>query len=124
MPQPASQVIKRTTPRIRRHGPEAVEAIHDAAMAGNEMARILDVAMALEGGFAEVPDLARNRGDDRQSMMVLRRLKGWIQPSRWAAMPREIPRGPRQAPPIKPDQVFFGLTRGQSFGPPNARPTK
>ena len=27
-------------------------------------------------------------------------------------------------PPIAPDQVFFGLTAGQSFGPPIARPAK
>ena len=27
-------------------------------------------------------------------------------------------------PPIIPDQVFFGLIIGQSFGPPTVRPTK
>src|SRR5262249_27990137 len=27
-------------------------------------------------------------------------------------------------PPVAPDQVFFGLTRGARFGPPSARPTK
>ncbi len=27
-------------------------------------------------------------------------------------------------PPSAPDQVFFGLTRGMSFGPPSARPAK
>ena len=27
-------------------------------------------------------------------------------------------------PAIAPDQVFFGLTAGNSFGPPKARPAK
>ena len=27
-------------------------------------------------------------------------------------------------PPIAPDQVFFGLIDGASFGPPKARPAK
>ena len=29
-----------------------------------------------------------------------------------------------ELPPPSPAQVFFGLTRGQSFGPPISRPAK
>ena len=49
------------------HRPEAVETVHHAAMSGNEMARILDVAMALESGFAEIPDLACDGGDNGEN---------------------------------------------------------
>ena len=49
------------------HGPKAVETIHHATMSWNEMARILDVAMALESGFAEIPDLACDGGDDGEN---------------------------------------------------------
>ena len=31
---------------------------------------------------------------------------------------------PASMPPTAPDQVFFGLTRGASLGPPIARPVK
>ena len=44
----------------KAHGPKAVEPIHHAAMARDEMARILDLTIALESRLAQVADLARD----------------------------------------------------------------
>ena len=87
-------------------------------MAGNELARILGAEMALDRGFQQVAGLRGDRkheGDQHQH---------------WGdSKPRELDDDspaatPPSVPPTAPDQVFFGLTAGHSFGPPIARPTK
>ncbi len=94
-------------------------------MAGDQVARILGVEVPLESRLAEVSQLACDRrhgrgerdgrGDPREASSPRR------------SRPPQRPRPQRTAPaspPTKPDQVFFGLTRGQSFGPPKWRPVK
>ena len=88
-------------------------------MTGNELARILGAEPALERGFEQVAGLRDNRqhqreqGDREQSVQRRRNCATTIAATTAATVP-----------PIAPDQVFFGLTRGTSLGPPTARPTK
>ena len=102
-----------------RRRPETVEPVHHAAMAGNEMACILGAELALDPGFEQIADLRHHRQqqrDDRDRRPV-ERCRNSRRPARATIMAPS-------APAIAPDQVFFGLTAGISFGPPKARPAK
>ncbi len=48
----------------QRGGDEAVEPVHDAAMAGDELAGILDAEAALDRGFEEIAGLRRRAGGE------------------------------------------------------------
>ncbi len=96
---------------------EGVEPVHQAAVAGNEAARILDAEPALERRIRtgrRVPTRprpqARARTAGRSGSPTAKR-------SRPSA-------APANAPAIAPDQVLPGDTLGQSFGPPISRPAK
>ncbi len=98
---------------------EAVEPIHQPAMAWDELARVLGVELALDRGLREIARLrddGENECNHRRGRQVRRRRIG--------AATTTPPTTPATVPPIAPDQVLFGLTRGISFGPPTARPTK
>ena len=97
---------------------EAVEPVHQPAVAGNEMARILGAEAAFDGGFEQVPGLREHRSDGRSSPNATTSERpAAIATASAAAIAASVP-------PIAPDQVFFGLMCGASFGPPSARPTK
>ena len=99
--------------RNRDH--KSIEPIHQAAMAGNEVAGILDAEMALDRGFQEIAELATP--PTATSAIATRRPHGHRTCDARQPAPATTP---PTAPPIAPDQVFFGLTRGHNFGPPSA----
>ena len=96
-----------------------VEPIHQPAMARDQLARILGAELALDRGFEQVAGLRRDRKHKRHKHQH----RGDNKPAQ-PATTIEARRDRRQVPPTAPDQVFFGLTAGQSFGPPIARPAK
>ena len=100
---------------------EAVEPVHQAAMAGNECAGVLGAEPPLDRRFEQVAGLRqRPTARARRSPTAASPLGAEDGGDR----EHRRPRWPRRVPPSAPDQVFFGLTRGTSFGPPIARPAK
>ena len=94
---------------------ETVEPIHQSAMAGNEMAGILDAGAPLHRGFEEIAEL-RDNGDaetQQRTCGTIDRRRGAI--SAASSVPSTAP---RSRPISAPDQVLPGETLGHSFGPP------
>ncbi len=100
----------------RRCDNKPVDAVEQTAMSGDEMAAVLHIEVSLEPDFERSP--------------------AWLTTARAAASSaanpgRAAPKATRHAgaeqaaltmPPIRPAQVFFGLMRGASFGPPMVLP--
>ena len=100
-----------------RGGDKPVQPIHQAAMAGNQMAGILDAELPLQRGFEEIAALApRRRSRGRSETAQASELSVGAATSPAAA--------PHATPTQNPDQVFAGETRGHSLGPPISRPPK
>ena len=49
-----------------RRRDETVEAVHETAVTGNELARILDMEVALDPGFEQVAALRHRAGDEAE----------------------------------------------------------
>ena len=96
---------------------ERVEPIHQAAVAGDEAARILNAETPFDSGFEQVAEFGDNRRREpepeqrREAVASSERAEG-------------RGRAPANAPTIAPDQVLPGETLGQSRGPPISRPPK
>ena len=58
MPQPSDQQTE------NRRGDQSIDAIEDAAVAGNEVACVLEAGAALQGRFVEIADLGGDAEDD------------------------------------------------------------
>ena len=98
-------------------GDETVEAVHQPAMSGNEVARILRAEPALERRTRTDLRPARRPTTTIASMAIA------TSPASAAALATATAtRTAATVPPSAPDQVFFGLTRGTSLGPPSRAP--
>ncbi len=99
-------------------GDEAIDPIHQTAMAGDDGAGILDVEAPLESRFKQIPARTDDRKQDgKREHADARRSAEGDEHKVAASAPTE-----RATDEARPG--FFGLTAGQSFGPPTARPTK
>ena len=115
----AAQAGERDRDGCRRD--EAVEPVHQAAMTGNEVARILDPCPALQGGFRKGRRPATPRPRHETKPKDHRQIEGARREDLATTAPITAP---STTPTIAPDQVLPGDTRGQSFGPPISRPPK
>ena len=93
---------------------EPIDPIHQAAMAGQDGARILGAEAPLDRR------IRRGRRPDRQPRG--RATTATSEPASSATPPARATTSPATSaattPPMAPAQVFFGETAGQSFGPP------
>lgn len=91
---------------------ETVDAVHDAAMARDEIARILDAEPPLDRRFRNIAALPRcgqqpTEGRERVRVALAQKLGG-----------RSADGAAPATPPIRPDQVLFGEARGPAWGRP------
>ena len=100
------------------HQQQRVDAIEDAAMAGNEMRAVLHLRRALQHRFEQVADDAERdqREAERAEAHTSRHRRAATGPQ-----PRHR-HAPPTNPPTAPSTVFFGLIAGASSVRPNSRP--
>ena len=96
---------------------KSIQTIHQPAMAGNDVTGVLYAKTPLHGGFEQIAELRNNRENRAQHQQ--RPGVAQTECGKRAATARLAAK-----PPAAPAQVFFGLTLGQSFGPPMPRPAK
>ena len=110
---------QKTKNRRHRDGcDKPIQPIQQPAMAGNDLAGILDAEAPLDRGLEEIAELRNHRKNAAHISN-----SGPAFPRSSAAKPAATARLSAK-PPMAPAQVFLGLTRGQSFGPPMPRPAK
>ena len=84
------------------------------------MTGIFDAKAPLDPGFEQIAELRHHREQQRDDAAIAT----GAERSKTIARRRTATITAPSVPPMAPDQVFFGLTAGISFGPPNARPAK
>ena len=98
---------------------QRVDAIEDAAVAGNERRAVLHAGAPLQHRLEEIAgDAERHDGDAEQRSAARSGTDG--QPPRRRRPPGTT--APKTKPPTAPSMVFFGLMAGASGRRPNARP--
>ena len=98
-------------PRSRGRN-EAVEPVHQAAMAGNELACVLGVELALDRGFREIAGLRNDRKNERHHSGGGKACR-----CRTGCATMTPPTTPATVPPIAPDQVLFGTDARHQLRP-------
>ncbi len=107
----------------RRDEQDAVEPVQNAAMSGDELAKVLDARAALDGRGGPVPQLGDEAAQQAQQQEMV---PGHIRTHRLGndeAKARHDAMQP-MTPPMAPSTVFLGLTSGSSLRRPRVTPEK